>query len=139
MAKVAKVLYTGKIHTVGGRESGSARSSDGRLDVKLSNPGSAGVGTNPEQLFGAAWSASFKNAISLAAHNRKIMLPSEAAVNAEVDLNLANHGYFLTTRLNVSLPGVEHKLAHTLIAEAHQICPYSKAIRGNMDVAINLV
>ena len=139
MTKVGKLLYTGKTHTVGGRESGTVCSSDGRLDVKLSNPNAAGIGTNPEQLFAAAWSASFENAIGLAAQKRKVTLPTEAAVDAEVDLNVAKHGYFLSTRLNVSLPGVERELAQTLIAEAHQICPYSKATRGNIDVTINLV
>lgn len=139
MAKAMKIIYTGKTHTVGGRESGSARSSDGRLNVELSNPNSAGVGTNPEQLFAAAWSASFKSAIDLAARKRRLTLPAHAAVHVEVDLNLAKNGYFLTARLNISLPSVEHELAQTLIAEAHQSCPYSKATRGNMDLAINLV
>ena len=139
MAKAVKVLYTGKAHTTGGREGGPARSSDGRLNVELSNPDSAGVGTNPEQLFAAAWSASFKSAIGLAARRRKLTLPAHAAVHAEVDLNLAKDGYFLSARLNVSLQGVEHELAQTLLAEAHRSCPYSKATRGNIDLAINLV
>jgi lipoyl-dependent peroxiredoxin len=146
MTKVEKALYAGKthtyagkIHTVCGRESGSVRSSDGRLNVGLSNPDSAGVGTNPEQLFAAAWSASFKTAIGLAARKRGLTLPAQAAVYAEVDLNLAKNGYFLSARLNISLPGVEHELARTLMAEANQICPYSKATSGNIDLAINLV
>jgi lipoyl-dependent peroxiredoxin len=139
MAKTAKVLHTGKTHTVGGRESGFARSSDGRLKVELSNPNAAGVGTNPEQLFAAAWSASFKSAIGLAARKRKLKLPAQAAVYAEVDLNRGRDEHFLSARLNVSLPGIEHELAQTLMAEAHRNCPYSKATRGNIDLAINLV
>ncbi len=138
-AGVGKVLYTAKTRTTGGREHGSSRSSDGRLEVKLSSPGAAGNGTNPEQLFAAGWSACFESAIGLAARNRKINLPADIAIDAEVDLNLADGGYFLGIRLNVSVPGVEPAIAHALVNEAHQLCPYSKATRGNVDVAINLV
>jgi Ohr subfamily peroxiredoxin len=135
----AKVVYTAKTHTTGGRENGAARSSDGRLDVRLSTPGSPRIGTNPEQLFAAGWSTCFESAIALAAHNRKIALPADVVIDAEVDLNVADGGYFLSARLNVSLPGVERGVAETLVEEAQQICPYSKATRGNVDVAINLV
>ena len=139
MSQIAKVLYTAKTHTTGGRENGASRSSDGRLDVRLSTPGSARIGTNPEQLFAAGWSACFESAIALAARKRKIALPADAVIDAEVDLNLADGGYFLSARLNVSLPGVEREAAHALVDEAHQICPYSKATRGNIDITINLV
>ena len=139
MTHVEKVLYTAKTHTTGGRENGAARSSDGRLDIRLSTPGTGRIGTNPEQLFAAGWSACFESAIGLAARQRKITLPADVAVDAEVDLNLADGGYFLGIRLNVSLPGVERDVARALVDEAHQICPYSKATRGNVDVAINLV
>jgi len=138
-AKDGKVVYTAKTHTSGGRENGVARSSDGRLDVKLSLPGSVRIGTNPEQLFAAGWSACFESAIGLAAHKRKIALPADLAIDAEVDLNLAESGYFLSTRLNISLPGIEREVAQSLLDEADQLCPYSKATRGNIDVAINLV
>src|SRR5271154_3740187 len=134
-----KVVYTAKTHTTGGRENGASRSSDGRLDVKLSLPGSARIGTNPEQLFAAGWSACFESAIGLAAHKMNIILPADVAIDAEVDLNLADGGYFLRARLNVSLPGVQPEITQALVDEAHQICPYSKATRGNIDVAINLV
>jgi len=134
-----KVVYTAKTHTTGGRENGASRSSDGHLDVKLSIPGSARIGTNPEQLFAAGWSACFESAIGLVARKRKITLPADVAIDAEVDLNLADGGYFLGARLNVSLPGVERAIAEALVDEAHQICPYSKATRGNIDVTINLV
>jgi len=90
-------------------------------------------------LFAAGWSACFESAIALAARNRKITLPADVAIDAEVDLNLADGGYFLRARLNVSLPGVEREAAQALVDEAHRICPYSKATRGNIDVAINLV
>ena len=133
-----KVVYTAKTRTAGGRENGASRSSDGRLDIKLSPPGSARIGTNPEQLFAAGWSACFESAIGLAAHKKKITLPAELAIDAEVDLNLADGGYFLRTRLHVSIPGIEREVAQALVDEAHQVCPYSKATRGNIDVAINL-
>jgi len=138
-AQYGRVVYTAKTHTSGGRDNGASRSSDGLLDIKLSTPGAARIGTNPEQLFAAGWSACFESAIKLAARNRKITLPAEVAIDAEVELNLADGGYFLRTRLNVSLPGVEREIARSLVDEAHQICPYSKATRGNIDVAINLV
>ena len=138
MNRTAKVVYTAKTHTTGGRENGTARSSDGRLDVRLATPGSARIGTNPEQLFAAGWSACFESAIALAAGKRKIALPADVAIDAEVDLNLADDGYFLSTRLNVSLPGLERGVAQALIDEAHEICPYSKATRGNIDVVVNL-
>ena len=139
MSQTAKVMYTAKTHTTGGRENGASRSSDGHLDVRLSTPGSARIGTNPEQLFAAGWSACFESAIALAARKRKIALPADVAIDAEVDLHLADGGYFLSARLNVSLPGVEREVAQTLVDEAHEICPYSKATRGNIDVAIKLV
>jgi Ohr subfamily peroxiredoxin len=132
-------VYTPKSRTTGGREHGASRSSDGRLDIRLSTPGSPRIGTNPEQLFAAGWSACFESAIAFAARKRKIVLPADVAIDAEVDLNLADGGYFLRTRLNVSLPGVEREVAQALVDDAHQICPYSKATRGNLDVAINLV
>jgi len=134
-----RVVYTAKTHTTGGREHGSSRSSDGRLDIKLSTPGSGRIGANPEQLFAAGWSACFESAIELVASEMKVALPAGVAIDAEVDLNLADDGYFLSARLNVSLPGIEREAALALVDEAHQICPYSKATRGNIDVAINLV
>jgi len=136
--QVAKVLYTGKTHTTGGRD-GASRSSDGRLDVKLSSPGGPGSGTNPEQLFAAGWSACFEGAMGLAARRMKIALPPDLSIDAEVDLNLAGDAYFLSARLNVSLPGVDREIAQALADAAHRTCPYSKLTRGNIDVTINLV
>ena len=138
MTQAEKVLYTAKTHTTGGRE-GASRSSDGHLDVKLSRPGTAGSGTNPEQLFAAGWSACFEGAMGLAARKRKIALPADLAIDAEVDLGTTGDAYLLQARLNVSLPGVERELAQALVDEAHQTCPYSKATRGNIDVEIKLV
>ncbi len=133
-----KVIYTGKTRTTGGRN-GNSRSSDDRLVVDLSGPGSNGSGTNPEQLLGAGWSACFLGAIAKAAQAANVALPADAAVEAEVDLGQGGDAYFLAARLNVSLPGVERQVAESLARTAHQICPYSKATRGNIDVEINLV
>jgi len=137
MTSTSKVLYTGKTHTSGGRD-GTSQSSDGRLDIKLSSPGSSGAGTNPEQLFAAGWSACFIGAMGLAAGKMKIKLPADLAVEAEVDLCNADGAYFLQARLNVSVPGLEHDVVQALVDAAHQTCPYSKATRGNIDVVINL-
>ena len=138
MATLDKVLYTAKTHTTGGRD-GASRTSDGRLDVKLATPGTAGVGTNPEQLFAAGWSACFLSAIGLVASQKKVALPADRAIDAEVDLGTNAGGFALRARLNVSLPGIDRAVAQDLVNAAHQTCPYSKATRGNIDVAINLV
>ena len=135
---IDKVLYTGKTHTTGGRE-GQSQSSDGRLDIKLSPPGSAGKGTNPEQLFAAGWSACFIGAMGRAAAMQKVTLPAGLAVDAEVDLGTAGDAYFLQARLNVSLPGLDSATARSIVDAAHQLCPYSKLTRGNINVEINLV
>ncbi|TCR83633.1 organic hydroperoxide resistance protein [Rhizobium sp. BK376] len=139
MTQVEKALYTGKTHTAGGRDGGSARSDDGRLDVKFSVPGSTGDGTNPEQMFAAGWSTCFIGAMGLAARKMKIALPAETAVDAEVDLCMVDGAYFLQARLNVSLPGLEADVAQAVADAAHQTCPYSKATRGNIDVVIKVV
>lgn len=139
MTETGKLLYTAKTHTTGGREKGAARSSDGRLDVRLSTPGAAGAGTNPEQLFAAGWSACFEGAMGLAARKLKVVLPPDTAIDAEVDLNLGDGGYFLRARLNVSVPGLERAVAQAVVDAAHQTCPYSKATRGNIDVTVTLV
>lgn len=138
MSSSDKVLYTCRTHTTGGRD-GAARSSDGRLDVNLTAPGAAGAGTNPEQLFAAGWSACFIGAIGLAARERKLAMPADTAVDAEVDLRHGERGYVLQARLNVALPGLDRETAGALVDAAHQTCPYSKATRGNIEVEINLV
>src|SRR4029077_1831930 len=105
-----------KTHTTGGRENGASRSSDGRLDIKLSTPGTAGIGTNPEQLFAAGWSACFEGAMGHAAPKMKITLPADLAIDAEVDLCLTDGACFLQARLNVSVPSLEREVAQTLIS-----------------------
>jgi Ohr subfamily peroxiredoxin len=139
MAEEKKVIYTAKTHTTGGREHGVGRSSDGRLDVKLSIPGSAGTGTNPEQLFAVGWSGCFEESMKIAARKMKIHLPEETALDAEVDLCMAGDDYFLQARLNVTVPGLERSVAQSIVDAAEKICTYSKAIHGNVDVTIKLV
>jgi Ohr subfamily peroxiredoxin len=139
MTTLNKVLYTAKAHTVGGRDGGSSRTDDGRLEVKLSDPGTSGTGTNPEQLFAAGWSACFLSAIKLVAGKQKIALPSEVAVDAEIDLGIASGGHHLAARLNVNLPGIGQETAEALVEAASHICPYSLATKGNIDVKYNVI
>jgi len=136
--QIEKVLYTAKTHATGGRD-GAAQSSDGRLDLKLSSPGGPGAGTNPEQLFAAGWSACFIGAMGVVAGQLKVALPADLAVDAEVDLGSGGGGYSLQARLNVSLPGLDPEAARAVVDAAHEVCPYSKATRGNIPVEINLV
>lgn len=134
----AKTLFTANVHTVGGRE-GWAKSSDGQLDVKLSVPGSNRPGTNPEQLFAAGWSACFEGALANAAREQGIRLPPETAVDAEVDLGLDEvDGYFLSARLNVSIPGLTEDVAQRLVDRAHATCPYSKMTRNGIEAQVAL-
>jgi Ohr subfamily peroxiredoxin len=139
MTTLEKVLYTAKTHTTGGRDGGASRTDDGRLDINLSIPGTPGAGTNPEQLFAAGWSACFLSAIKLVAGKQKIALPAEVAIDAEVDLGLAHGVHGLAARLNVNLPGVDRQVAEALVEAAHQVCPYSNATRGNIEVTINVL
>lgn len=133
-----KTLYTANVHVVGGRE-GSARSSDDRLDIKLTPPGGRGEGTNPEQLFAAGWSACFEGAMGIAAKSKGVILPASVAIDAEVELRHGDAGYSLAARLNVSVPGVDPAVARQIIEAAHRTCPYSKAIKGNIDAVVTLV
>ena len=128
----AKVLFTGKTHITSGPD-GAARSSNGLLDIKLPQPHPAA-----ENLFGAAWSACYLGAIELVASQRKIALPTHPSVDAEIDLNLDGAAFFLSARLNVSIPGLDREIAEGLLHAAHEICPYSKAVRGNVDVVTTL-
>jgi Ohr subfamily peroxiredoxin len=138
MAQV-KPLYTARVHTTGGRDGGASKSDDGRLDIHHSTPGGPGKGTNPEQLFAAGWSACFEGAIGVVARMMKVTVPPGMAIDAEIDLCNVDNEYFLQARLNVSLPGLDREVAQALVDAAHRTCPYSKAIRNNVDVTITLV
>src|SRR5687768_4548390 len=138
MTQLEKVLYTAKAHTTGGRN-GASRTDDGRLDLKLTPPGTAGEGTNPDQLFAPAYASCFIGGRKAVATKMKVTLPADLAVDAEVDLGPIPNAYGIAARLNVSLPGMDRAQAQSVLDAAHQVCPYSNATRGNVDVKINLV
>lgn len=137
-----KPIYTTKVYTSGGRE-GRARSEDGNLDVALVMPkefgGPGGAGTNPEQLFAAGYSACFLSALKLTVRLEKVVLSADPSISAEVGIVSVEDDYALTATLNITLPGVDRDIAEKLVASAHAQCPYSRAIRGNIDVKLNIV
>ena len=137
MTTLDKVLYTAHAHTTGGRD-GASRTDDGRLDVKLSSPGTAGTGTNPEQLFAAAYSPCFIGALKAVGGMQKIAIPQDVAVDAEVDLGPITGGYGIAVRMTVHLPGMDRTAAQALVDAAHKVCPYSNATRGNIDMTLTL-
>jgi Ohr subfamily peroxiredoxin len=135
-----KVLYTAVATSTGGRE-GKSVSSDGLLDVKLAPPkelGGPGGATNPEQLFAAGYSACFIGALKHVASLQKIAVPADAAITASVGIGPIPQGFGINAKLVVSLPGVDRAVAQQLVNTAHQVCPYSNATRGNIDVIIEL-
>ncbi len=138
MTSLEKVLYTAKAHTTGGRE-GASRTDDGRLSVTLSRPGGPGAGTNPEQLFAAGYSACFIGAMQAVAGKMKVALPADLSIDAEVDLGPIPNAYGIAVRMRITLPGMDRAQAEALVQAAHQVCPYSNATRGNIDVALNIV
>lgn len=136
------VKYSTKATATGGRD-GHARSEDGVLDVKLSTPkelgGAGGEGANPEQLFAAGYSACFIGALKAAGAQMKVKVPAETKVTATVGIGPRSEGGFgITTDLVVDLPGLDRDEAQKLVDAAHQICPYSNATRGNVDVGLTL-
>ena len=129
----AKTLFTGKTHSKSGRD-GFAKSADGFLDINLSQPHPAA-----ENLFAAAWSACYMGALELTAAQRKIKLTESPTVDAEINLNRAGDSYFLSASLSVHVPGVDRSVAEELAEAAHGICPYSKAVHGNIEVSTNVI
>ena len=139
--RLDKVLYTAKAHTTGGRE-GRSVSDDGLLDVRLAPPkalGGMGGATNPEQLFAAGYSACFMGALKHVASVQKIAVPADAAIDASVDIGPIPAGFGIAVRLDIHLPGLDRAVAQALIDSAHQVCPYSNATRGNIEVQLRLV
>jgi len=134
-----KTLYTARVRTDGSRDGGVSKSSDGRLDIKHSVPGTPGTGTNPEQLLAAGWSACFQGAIGIAAQRMKVKIPSGTSIDAEIDLVLTDGEYSLAARLNVSVPGLPRDVVEKLVAAAHDTCPYSKALKASTPIALNVV
>jgi Ohr subfamily peroxiredoxin len=139
-----KILYEAVATSSGGR-TGQARSSDGRLAVALDTVkelgGAGGAGTNPEQLFAAGYSACYHSALKFVAGQKKVKVPAESAVTAHVGIgpNEKGVGFALDVTLEVSLPGLDRAEAQALVEEAHRVCPYSNATRGNIDVKLVLV
>jgi osmotically inducible protein OsmC len=137
-----KILYTARATSTGGR-SGSAQSSDGALNVQLSTPkelgGAGGPGTNPEQLFAAGYSACFIGAMKAVAAKRKLPLPSDVSITADVGIGPVPTGFGIQVAMAISLPGMERETAESLVKAAHQVCPYSNATRGNIDVQLTIV
>lgn len=138
-----QILYTANATATGGRD-GRAVTNDNHLDVKLNTPrelgGGGGDGTNPEQLFAAGYSACFLSAMKFVAMHTKVALPSEAAVTAEIGIGPNGQGGFgLAAELRVALPGMDAAAAQALVAKAHEVCPYSNATRGNIDVKVSVI
>jgi|SRR5690606_7806453 len=138
MNNIEKVIYTASTHTTGGRD-GIGKSSDEKLNVLLSRPGSAGKGTNPEQLFAVGWSACYIGALGIAVRKLGTVLPEDTYVDAEVDLGVSCEAYQLQARLFVCLPGIESRTAQKLVELAHHICPYSNATKGKIDVVTTII
>lgn len=139
MNKSTTLVYTATTETTGGRDKGSARSSDGSLDLRFSTPGSARIGTNPEQLVAIAWSVSFASSVATVARDCGIDLSADARIRAEVDLSSDLDGYVISVRLALHLPGIGRDAAARLIEGARSTCPYTRATRGNVEIVFDLV
>jgi len=138
--KLDKVLYTAKARTTGGRD-GRAVSDDGLLDVKLAPPkelGGMGGATNPEQLFAAGYSACFMGALKHVAGMKKVAVPADASIEANVDIGPISQGFGIAVQMTINLPGLDRAVAQDLVDTAHQVCPYSNATRGNIVVDLTL-
>jgi len=139
--KIEKVLYTAHATSTGGRD-GTTRTSDGLLDLKLAVPkemGGAGGGVNPEQLFASGYSACFIGALKFVAGTQKITLPADVSINASVGIGQIPQGFGIEVALEVSIPGMDRAAAEALVAKTHEVCPYSNATRGNIEVTITIV
>ncbi|WP_286938617.1 MULTISPECIES: organic hydroperoxide resistance protein [unclassified Pseudoalteromonas] len=142
MNVLQNVAYTAKATATGGRE-GVAKSDDGRLNVNLSTPkglgGDDGQGTNPEQLFAAGYAACFIGALKFVASSEKIALPSDTHINSEVSIGAIEGGFGIAVKLAVSLGDMDKTAAQELVNKAHQVCPYSNATRGNIEVELSVI
>ncbi|WP_024605268.1 MULTISPECIES: organic hydroperoxide resistance protein [unclassified Pseudoalteromonas] len=142
MNVLQNVAYTAKATATGGRE-GVAKSDDGRLDVNLSTPkglgGDDGQGTNPEQLFAAGYAACFIGALKFIAGSEKIVLPSDTHIDSQVSIGAIEGGFGIAVKLAVSLGDMDKAAAQELVDKAHQVCPYSNATRGNIEVELSVI
>ncbi|WP_166359710.1 Ohr family peroxiredoxin [Pseudomonas akapageensis] len=148
MSKIEKVLFTGKTHTTASSTGSTSRGHNGTLDIQLSSPGNAtpahvftAIAPHPtaEQLFAGAWSACYITAVGLVAKEKNIELPADLSVDIEIDLGQTGQAYLLQARFHVRAPGLAHEVVTALAQAAHEICPYSKAVHGNIDVALNVI
>lgn len=139
MNKPEKILYTAQATATGGRD-GRAISSDRVLDVALATPrelgGAVGAGSNPEQLFAAGYSACFLSALKYVAGKQKIALPAEASISGSVGIGPIATGFALDAQLEIRVPGLPREQVQALVEQAHHVCPYSNATRGNVDVRL---
>ena len=136
-----KVLYTAQSTATGGRD-GRAVSSDGVLSVQLSTPkelgGAGGPGTNPEQLFAAGYSACFIGALKFVAGKAKMAIPADTSITGRVGIGPIPTGFALKVQLDIEVPGLPKDQVQKLVEQAHQVCPYSNATRGNIEVEVRL-
>lgn len=140
---IKSAVYTAHAHTTGGR-TGNSKTDDGRLEVTLDTPkamgGNDGPGTNPEQLFAVGYSACFLGALKAVARGEKVKIPDETTIDAAVSIgdNAKGAGFAIAVELKVTVPGMDKAQAEDLVQKAHQVCPYSNATRGNVDVTLTV-
>jgi lipoyl-dependent peroxiredoxin len=146
MTTIEKVIFSGFTHTTVNRDPNAQRGDHGVVDIKLSAPGGDShefIATEPhptaEQLFAGAWSACYITALGLAAQLKKVTLPDDYSVDVKVDVGQTGPGWFLGAEFTVRIPGVAQDVAEAIVHSAHQICPYSKAVSGNIDLAVNVI
>ena len=146
MTKIEKVVFTGKTHTKVNHEPTAQRGDHGVVDIKLSAPGGENyefIAAEPhpaaEQLFAGAWAACYITSLGVAASLKKVTLPVDASVDVQVDDGQTGPGWFLAAKFSVRLPGISQDVAEAIVHSAHQICPYSKAVNGNIEVAVKVV
>jgi Ohr subfamily peroxiredoxin len=146
MEKIEKVLAAGNSHATVNRDPNTHRGEFGAYDLKLTAPGIENVeyiGTEPhpraEQLFAGAWSACYTTVFGMAAQLKKVTLPADYSVDIKVNIGQTGAAWFLGAEFNIRVPGVEKEVVEKIAHLAHQICPYSKAVRGNIDVSTNIV
>jgi len=141
---IKSAVYTAHAHTTGGRAGGTSKTDDGRLEVTLDTPkamgGNDGPGTNPEQLFAAGYSACFLGALKAVARGEKVQIPDDTTIDASVSFgeNAKGPGFAIAVELKITVPGFDKAEAEALVEKAHQICPYSNATRGNVDVTLTV-
>jgi lipoyl-dependent peroxiredoxin len=146
MTKIEKIRFTGLTHTMLNRDPALQRGEHGVADIKLSTPGgksyefvAAELHPTAEQLFAGAWSACWIAALGIAASLKKVTLPEDTSVDIQVNVGETGPAWFLGAKFTVRIPGMDQSVAEAIAHSAHQICPYSKAVNGNIDVAMDVV